>query len=159
MKKILLVLTSTRRGPESIRLALAAAQSQGAELVVAFILDDHVPTAVIERITEEGWIGGRPSQQLGEAIAKEFALQATAKLKDVEQLAQQSGVATRTLLLHDDWVTQIVDLAQQEGIGQILFSRTRRSNVLTNFVGRFFGSSLEELKKKAPCPVVVISEH
>ncbi len=70
MKKILLLLSTTRESPKSINTALEIAEKQNAELLVLFILDYELSQSIIEKLTEAGWIGGKATEELHHAILK-----------------------------------------------------------------------------------------
>lgn len=154
MGRVLLLLSTTRESSEGIRAAISAARVEGSEMLVAYILDADLPGHILQKLSEEGWIGGKPSDELYAAILKEYSIQAAAKLVEVEAEAKAAGVPVRTQVHHGNFVQKTLDLIRTEGVTSVIVNRRKRSN-LSRFL---FGSAVAELKKAAPCPVVIIDE-
>ena len=154
MKRILLLLSFLRRSPGCIDLALQIAAERHAELVVLFVLDMDIPAAVSRKLTEDGWIGGKPSERFLEALRQEYEEQADAKLGEVKEAANARGIAVRAFLRHGHLVNETMSLLAQEQIDLIVVMRRKRSR-LSRFL---FGSTVADLMKQAPCPVQVIDE-
>ncbi len=155
MPKIMLLLSFLRRSPRCIELALQIAAGRGAELLVLFVLDQEILEAVTRKLTEEGWIGNRPSEQLIAALRQEYAEQAQTKLREVEEAAQAKGIPVRTFSRQGPFVEEALKLVAQENLGLIIVTRRKRSR-LSRFL---FGSAVTDLIKRAPSPVQVIDEE
>lgn len=155
MKKVLLLLSTTRHSPEGIRAALDKAMADSVDLVVAFILDDELPGHILQKLSDEGWIGGKPSDELYAAILREYTIQGQAKLDEVAERAREAGVAVHTTLLRGNFVEKALEIIETEKVATIIVNRRKRSN-LSRFL---FGSPVAELKRRAPCPVVIVDEE
>ena len=155
MPKIMLLLSFLRRSPRCIEMALKIAGTRRAELLVLFVLDQEIPQAVTRKLTEEGWLGGKPSEQLLAALRQEYEEQAQAKLREVEEAAQAEAIPVRTFSRQGPFVQEALQLLAQEHISLIIVTRRKRSR-LSRFL---FGSAVTDLIGQAPCPVQVIDEE
>jgi len=154
-KKFLLLLSTTRRSPESIRLALDKAEEEHGELVALFVLDDKLSESVAEQLTQEGWIGGKPSDALRKAILKEYYIQGRQKLEDLEAEAQKRGIPYRAIFARGDFAEEALKVIQQEKAEEVIVTRRRRSN----FSRFLFGSPVAELKEKLGERLVIVDEE
>lgn len=155
MYKIMLLLSFLRRSPRCIELALQIAAERKAELVVLFVLDAEIPRIVSRKLTEEGWIGGKPSEQFLAALHQEYLEQAQEKIREVEAAAQAKGIRVRSFIRRGNWVEEALALLASEKIDRIIVTRRKRSR-LSRFL---FGSAVSDLMARAPCPVEVIDEE
>ncbi len=67
-----------------------------AELIVLFVLDAEVPQTVTRQLTEDGWLGGKPSEQFLKALSREYQEQAQTKIQQVEAAAAAKGIPVRS---------------------------------------------------------------
>jgi nucleotide-binding universal stress UspA family protein len=155
MPKILLLLSFLRRSPKCIESALQIAAERKSELIVLFVLNEEIPQAVTRKLTEEGWMGGKPSEKFLEALRQEYQEQAQTKLREVEEAAKEKGIPVRAFSRQGNLVEEALALLEHEKIDLIIVTRRRRSR-LSRFL---FGSAVADLMKQAPCPVQVIDEE
>jgi nucleotide-binding universal stress UspA family protein len=155
MPKILLLLSFLRRSPRCIELALQIAAERQSELIVLFVLDTEIPQAVTRKLTEDGWMGGKPSEKFLEALRQEYHEQAQTKLREVEETAKDKGISVQTFSRQGNLVDEALALLDQEKIDLIIVTRRKRAR-LSRFL---FGSAVADLMKRAPCPVQVIDEE
>jgi len=71
MKNILLVLPSSGGAGRAIAHAVGTAKKESATLFALYVLETEVTEDALERLTDMGFIGERPSTELSEAITKE----------------------------------------------------------------------------------------
>jgi len=154
-RRLMLLLSFLRRSPQCIELALQMAAERHAELIVLFVLNDEVMTKVTKKLTEDGWIGGKPSEQFLAALRQEYREQAQTKIHEVEKAARLKGVALRSFSREGNLVEEALTLIKQEKIDLVVVTRRKRSR-LSRFL---FGSAVADLMMQAPCPVKVIDEE
>jgi len=154
MKKILLLLSTTRNSPKSVAKALELAQEQSAELVLLFILDDALAQSIIDKMSEEGWVGGKASEHLQNSILREYFTQGQAKLKEIEEKANNHGVSHRSIYSRGQFAPVALGVIEKEGVDLIIVGRRKRSD-LSRFI---FGSPVAQIEKKAGCEMMVIDE-
>jgi nucleotide-binding universal stress UspA family protein len=155
MNKIMLLLSFLRRSPKCIKLALQIAAERKAELIVLFVLDAEVLHAVTRKLTEDGWIGGKPSEHFLEALRQEYQEQAQTKIQEVEEAAREKAIPVRSFSRQGNLVEEALALLAYEKIDLIIVTRRKRSR-LSRFL---FGSAVADLMKRTPCPVQVIDEE
>jgi len=151
----MLLLSFLRRSPKCIESALQIAAERKAELIVLFVLDAEVMKKVTKKLTEDGWIGGKPSEQFLEALRQEYREQAQAKIQEVETAARRKNIPVKSFSREGNLVQEALVLLEQEKIGLVVVTRRQRSR-LSRFL---FGSAVADLLMQAPCPVKVIDEE
>lgn len=151
----MLLLSFLRRSPRCIETALQIAAERQAELLVLFVLDAEILPAVSRKLTEDGWIGGKPSEQFVAALRQEYKEQAQTKLHEVEEAAAAKSIAVRTVSRQGHLVKEALALCKQEKIDLIIVTRRKRSRLSR----LLFGSAVADLKRQASCTVKVVDEE
>jgi len=154
-QKIMLLLSFLRRSPRCIETALQIAAERQAELLVLFVLDAEILPAVSRKLTEDGWIGGKPSEQFVAALRQEYKEQAQTKLREVEAAAAAKNIVVHTLSRQGHLVKEALALCKQEKIDLIIVTRRKRSRLSR----LLFGSAVADLKRQASCTVKVVDEE
>lgn len=154
MKKILLVLSTTRKSPESVSAAIEAAEAASAQLVILFVVDRQLSDKVIRQLTEEGWIGGSPSERLYRAMQAEYVAQAEVIVREIQQQAERAGVSARPLIREGDFIETVLKVIAEEDVEQVILTRRHRSR-LSRIL---FGSAVAEIQRRSPRPVKIIDE-
>ena len=80
-------------------------------------------------MTEDGWIGGKPTENLFNAVLDEYSVQGRDKVAEIEEQAKSKGVREKSI--------------------------NQKRSSLSRY---FFGSAVAELKKRVPCEVKIIDE-
>jgi len=155
MKKILLLISFLRSSPKAIEEALQLAKKHGAELVVFFVIDVEYADKIAHRLADEGWIGGKPSEQFYMSLLREYKLQAEAKVREVERRAAELGVTVRSVIKSGSILPETLRQADLEDPDLIIVTRRKRSS-LSRLI---FGSVVKALKRQARCEVRVIDEE
>ncbi len=154
MKKILLILSLLRNTPKITEEAFRMAQAENAELLVLFILDTEYADKIVNKLTNEGWIGGRPSEHFFESLLAEYELQAKSKIQEIKNRAHKLKIPVRSIIKKGSILEDSLKITQQEQPDTILIIRRKRSD-LSRII---FGSLVKTLKQKAPCEVKIIDE-
>jgi nucleotide-binding universal stress UspA family protein len=154
LKKILLLLSTTRESPKSIATALDIASKEAAELLILFILDDEFPQSITEHLAEEGWIGGKTTEELHHAILQEYFTHGKQRISEIEQQAQEKNIPSRAICCQGKFVEVALKIIKRERVNLIIVTRRKRSN-LSRFI---FGSPVAELEEKAGCELMIIDE-
>ncbi len=154
MDKILLVLSTTRKSEKCINEAVDIASKEKAELITLFVVDYEVPQKMLDRLTEEGWIGGKTTENLFNAVLDEYSVQGKDKIAEIEEVAKKKGVNYKSIIKRGTFLDVSFSVAEEEKVGLVLVTRRKRSG-LSRF---FLGSAVAELKKKVMCKVKIIDE-
>ncbi|MFQ5650261.1 MAG: universal stress protein [bacterium] len=152
MKKILLILSFLRNSPKSVDEAIKLAKKNHAELVVFFVLDIDFANRIVDKLTDEGWIGGKPSEQLYLSLLKEYRLQSEMRISEIEQCARQQDVRVRSIVRSGSVLDEILRVTQLEDPDLIVINRRKRSN-LSRLI---FGSVVNALERQVSCEVKII---
>jgi nucleotide-binding universal stress UspA family protein len=154
MDKILLILSTTRKSEKCINEAVEIASKENAELITLFVVDYEVPQKILDSLTEEGWIGGKTTENLFNAVLDEYSIQGKEKISEIEEVAKKKGVNYKSIIKRGTFLEVSLSVAEEEKVGLVLVTRRRRSG-LSRF---FFGSAVAELKEKVTCEVKIIDE-
>ena len=105
-------------------------------------------------MTEEGWIGKKPTENLFNAVLDEYSAQGKKKISEIEKMAKDKGVDYKSIVNKGKLVDETLTVAEAEKVDLIMVARRKRSG-LSRFI---FGSAVAELKEKAKCKVKIIDE-
>jgi nucleotide-binding universal stress UspA family protein len=154
MGKVMLILSPTRHNPKSVDLALSLVKKTGRSLLAVFIVDTKVSEAISGRIVDIGFLGDRVSSQLKSAILRDYETRGRRELQEVKQRAEGLGIKCETVIGKGDFVKESLRIADEKKVEDIVVSRAERSNISR----KFFGSAVNELLERSPCPVMVVSD-
>lgn len=151
---LMLILSPTRHNPKAVDLAISLVKDSGRRLLAVFVLDTKVTDVISDRIVDVGFLGDKVSSQLQAAILREYEDRGRRELEEVKQRAEQEGIQCKTLIGKGGFVEQCLRIAREEKVEDMVVSRAERSNISR----KIFGSAVNELLEKAPCPVMVVSD-
>lgn len=154
MKNILLVLTTTCQVDKSIELAVEKAKTEKANLTVLFIIDSSISEGVVNKLSDFGFLGDRPSSDLTHAILKEYRDQGNKKLDEIKWLADCIGIPCQTFVEEGDYTELCLKKIARFNIDYAIISRCKRS-VISSLL---FGSAMDRMVAKAGCKVEIIDE-
>ena len=154
MDKILLILSTTRKSDKCIKEAVDIASKESAKLVILFVVDNEVPQKIFDSLTEEGWIGGKTTENLFNAVLDEYSVQGKEKILEIEAAAKSKGVHYKSVIKMGTFLDVALSVAEEEQVSLILVTRRKRSR-LSRY---FFGSAVAELKEKVSCETKIIDE-
>jgi nucleotide-binding universal stress UspA family protein len=154
MDKILLILSTTRKSDKCVKEAVDIASKENAMLIILFVVDYEVPQKIFDSLSEEGWIGGKTTENLFNAILDEYSVQGKDKILEVEEVAKNVGIDYKSIVKKGTFLDVALSVVEKEDVNLILVTRRKRSS-LSRF---FFGSAVAELKEKVTCEVRIIDE-
>lgn len=154
MKKILLILSTTRKSNKCVKEAVEIASKENAKLIILFVVDYEVPQKIFDKLTEEGWIGGKPTENLFNAVLDEYSVQGKDKISEIKEMAKSRGIDYKSIVRRGKFLDVTLSVVEAEKINLIIVTRRKRS-ALSRF---FFGSAVAELKEKVECEVKIIDE-
>ncbi len=154
MDKILLILSTTRKSNKCVKEAVDIASKGNAVLIILFVVDYEVPQKIFDRLTEEGWIGGKPTENLFNAILDEYSVQGKDKILEIEEMAKSKGVGYKSIVRRGKFLDVALSVVEAEKVNLIIVTRRKRSS-LSRFI---FGSAVAELKTMVDCEVKIIDE-
>ncbi len=153
-KKILLVLSAAVESQRAIEHAVSEAKSCGAQLIALFLLDTTLATNAMEKLTDRGFIGEKPSTELSEAMVKDARQRGYEDLGVVQIKAMEEGVDFVPLMEEGDFQKKILEVIDEQQASLAVVTK-KKEGTLSKY---FSTPASEELKKNAPCTVVVFEE-
>lgn len=154
MDKLLLILSTTRRSNKCITEAIDIASKSNTPLIILFVVDEEIPQKIVEKMTEDGWIGGKPTESLFNTVLEEYSVQGKEKVAEIERMAQSKGVHYESMIRKGKFIDEALSVVNAENVKLILVTRRKRFNV-----SRFFwGSAVAELRERVSCQVRIIDE-
>jgi nucleotide-binding universal stress UspA family protein len=154
MGYLMLVLSPTRHNPKSVDLAISLVKNSTKSLLAVFVIDTKVTDAISGRIVDIGFLGDRVSAKLENAILKDYEARGKKELEDVKAKAEDLGIKCELLIRKGDFVEECLKIAKQKQVEDMVVSRAERSNLSR----KLFGSAVNELLERAPCPIMVVSD-
>ena len=154
MGKVMLILSPTRHNPKSVDLAFSIVQKTKRSLTAVFIVDTKVSDAISGRIVDIGFLGDRVSTQLKNAILRDYETRGKRELQEVSERARELGIECETVVGRGDFVEESLRIAAEKQVEDIIVSRAERSNISR----KLFGSAVNELLERSPCPVMVVND-
>ena len=154
MDKILLIFSTTRKSDKCIKEAVDLASKENARLINLFVIDYEVPQKIFDSLTDEGWIGGKTSENLFNAVLDEYSVQGKEKILEIEEAAKNKGVDYKSIIERGTFLEVALSVAEKEQASLIIVTRRKRSR-LSRF---FFGSAVAELEEKVTCEIRIIDE-
>ncbi len=155
IKRMLLVLSTTRTSEEAVSYAIDLAAESNAELITLFVLETEVANEVFETFSDIGFIGDKPSSKLTEAMMREFRQRAYEELKRVEDMANRRGIKNESIIEEGDFLEKALWTIEKYRIDRAVAIRKKRSAIARYFVK----SQVMRLKEQAPCDVEVFEEE
>ena len=154
MDKILLILSTTRKSDKCVKEAVDIVSKENAKLIILFVVDNEVPQKIFDSLTEEGWIGGKTTENLYNAVLDEYSVQGKEKILEIEAAAKSKGVDYKSIIKRGTFLDVALSVTEEEQVSLILVTRRKRSR-LSRY---FFGSAVAELKEKVSCETKIIDE-
>ncbi len=154
MDKLLLILSTTRRSNKCIEEAIDIAYKRKAPLIILFVVDEEIPQKILEKMSEDGWIGGKPTESLFNAVLDEYSVQGREKVAEIEDMAKCRGIQYESMIRKGKFIDEAMAVIEAENVNLIFVTRRRRSGV-SRF---FFGSAVAELEEMVTCEVKIIDE-
>jgi nucleotide-binding universal stress UspA family protein len=151
---LMLVLSPTRDNPKSVDLALSLVKKTGRPLLAVFIADLRLTEGISGRVVDIGFLGDSVSTHLEEAVLKDYEARGRKELEAVKSKARALGVKCETVVRRGYYVEEILKIAEEREIEDIIVSRAERSNLAR----KLLGSAVNDLLEQSPCPVMVVDD-
>lgn len=154
MKNILLVLSTTRHSPKTIELALEKVKEKGSSLSALFVLDSEMPGNILEKLTDAGFTGEKPSQDLHDSILTDYRERGKKKLDEIEKLAKEMDVPFTAIIREGDFTSECLAEIKDRKSDMVITTRKKRSS-LSRFI---FGSPIEQIRDQSECEMIIVEE-
>ena len=154
MENILLVLSTTRQSPKTVELAIEKVKKEKSSLTALFILDSEMPGSILEKLTDSGFTGEKPSQELHDSILTEYRERGRKKLEEIENLANRMDVPFSAVIREGDFTSLCLAEIKDRRSDIVIITRKKRSS-LSRFI---FGSPIEQIGDAAECEMIIVEE-
>ncbi len=154
MGYLMLVLSPTRDNPKSVDLALSLVAKTKRPLLAVFIADLRLTEGISGKIVDIGFLGDSVSTHIEEAVLKDYEARGRRELEEVKEKAAALGIPCETLIRRGYYVEEILRMAAEREIEDIIVSRAERSRLSR----KLLGSAVNDLLERAPCPVMVVDD-
>lgn len=151
MSTFLLALPTTELPAEVLELVLNFTAEKKANLVVLFVLDSSVPQTIFQRLTDIGFVGEKPGEELKQAVDLEYRRQAEELLAEVKKGCSQQQINCQVELVQGAFAEEILQAVATHAADLLILIRQRRS-----LLSRLFANSaIEHIIYQAPCEIKV----
>ncbi|MBI5971249.1 MAG: universal stress protein [Deltaproteobacteria bacterium] len=154
MKKALLVLSTSGTPDKVIAYAVDRAKKDGLGLIALYILETGLATSVFDTFSDIGFIGDRPSEELSEAIMKEYRQRGYEELGRVQVKAMEEAVDYDPVMEQGDFVEKTLDVIRDRDVSVAVLVQRKKKDLFKYFKR----SHADEVREKAACEVVVFNE-
>ncbi len=154
MENILLVLSTTRQSPKTIDLAIEKVKKEESSLTALFVLDSEMPGSILEKLTDSGFTGEKPSQELHDSILTEYRERGRKKLEEIEDLAKRMDVPFSAIIREGDFTSECLAEIKDRRSDIVIITRKKRSS-LSRFI---FGSPIEQIRDESECEMIIVEE-
>ena len=154
MGYLMLVLSPTRDNPRSVDLALSLVRKTDRPLLAVFIADLRLTDGISGRVVDIGFLGDSVSTHIEEAVLKDYEARGRKELEEVKAKANDLGVRCEIVIRRGYYVEEVLSLAREKKVEDIIVSRAERSNLAR----KLLGSAVNDLLERAPCPVMVVDD-
>lgn len=154
-KMVLLVLLTSGTPERAISFAVQRAKKENSRLVALYLLETELAKEAFDRFSDMGFTGDKPSSRLSESLMKEYRQRGYEELGRVQIKAMEEGVGFEPLTEEGSYVSTVLDLIERFDIGTAVLVKRRERAFL-----KYFSRSLSaDVKKNAPCEVVIFTEE
>lgn len=154
MLTVLLVISTTRESPKTIDYALKRVKELKGRLIVLCVIDTKLPTSIMEKLADTGFVGDKPGTEVFSQILEEYKQRGEKKLAEISEAAKKEGISVKTVLEQGDLVDECLKAIDKEKAYVVIVGKKKMSK-LSQFI---FGSPIKLIEKNAKCPVEVIEE-
>lgn len=154
MKRIMLILSTASDSPKAEDFAMDLAKKESASLFVLFILDTKVPESILQKLTDIGFLGGKPSEQLTQAIMKDYRQSAYRKLQEIKDRANRLSIPCEIYLEKGEFVSESIKFIKKHNIDLCILTK-KKGSLLSRLI---FRSVVDDLVNSRPCPIKIIED-
>ncbi|MDH4227745.1 MAG: universal stress protein [Deltaproteobacteria bacterium] len=154
MKSVLLIFSATRVSEKALGLAVSAAKKDNARLVVLYVIEPEIAEEIFDKFSDIGFIGDKPSEELAEAVMKEYRQRAYEVTGKAQVMAMEEGVGFDALIEQGDFVEKSIETIERYKAGHVIVPK-RKLSTLAKYFSR---SRVDELVSRLSCKVEVVED-
>jgi len=155
MPHILMILSDAGESPRTVEFTLRLAAQQEGTVTGLFIMDPRVAQRMDSQLSDSGFVGDQPSQQVMRVIEGEYRDQAEKHLAEAARTFANQGIPFEAELRDGDFIQTCLDVIRERHVDHVVICGRHQSNLRR----MLFGSQVDELLGQIPCQVDVIDEQ
>ncbi len=155
IKKIMLVLSSTRQSPKSVEYAVDTALENNSHMELLFIIDINIPDIVFEKMHEMDLLPERPSEELHETILREYRQRGYSLIEDIEKILREKEISYSVFVERGDFAEETMSKIKKISPDLVILTRSKRSKISK----LLFGSSVDRIIRETPCKISIVEEQ
>lgn len=153
-EKILLVLASGCQLQKSVDVAINETIKRKGKLAVLFVVDSKAAENITSALSDSGFIGDKPSQDLRNTLLNEYRQRAVNKVRDIAKEAYDEKVEINTYVIEGELEKTALKLIDEIGATLIVIPRCKKVPMSEMIIG----AACTRLELKAPCEVLTVEE-
>mgnify|MGYP006308600297 CR=1 FL=1 len=118
------------------------------------MLEHTLPGNLFQQLTDRGFLGEKPSDELAEAIKGEYELRAREETETIQRLAEQRSVPCETSIVWGNFADECLLAVMKTNASLVILTRRKRSRLARLLLG----SAVDSLKSQCHCPVEIIDD-
>lgn len=154
MKRVLIILSTSRTSEEAISFAVARAKEKGLGILALYIIDTKLTNELFDKFTDIGFIGDKPSTQLMESIMKEYRQRGYEEIGTVQKLAMEQNIDFDGITTQGDFVDEAIKVIRNNDVESAVAVKRK----ILPFLKYFSKSVVDELVEVATCEVTVFEQ-
>lgn len=154
MKRILLILSTSRTSEEAISFAIEKAKEKGLGVLALYIIDTDLTNEMFDKFTDIGFIGDKPSSQLIESIMKEYRQRGYEEIGNVQKLAMENNVDFDGITTQGSFVEEALKVINNEEIESAIAVKRK----VGTFWKYFSKSAVDNLVNSSNCEITIFEQ-
>ncbi len=146
MKPVMLALSTFRYSDSPIKLAVEKAKAAG-KLVIVYVVDVNLARYMVG--SDVGFLSDLRERYEAEVL-EEYRNKAEVRVQEIANQARAEGIDVVACVRTGRFALECLDIIGQENPECVVTTRSRRPQ----WVKKFFGSPVDYLISRAPCPVI-----
>ncbi len=155
MKRVLLILSTSRTSEEAVNFAINKAQENKLGILALYIIDTDLTNEMFDKFTDIGFIGDKPSTQLIESIMKEYRQRGYEEIGNVQKLAMENNIDFDGVTTQGNFVEEALKVMENYDIDSAVAVKRR----VGPFWKYFSKSVVDNLVNSSSCEVTVFEKE
>jgi len=129
MPHILMVLSDIDESPRTVDFALTLAEQQGGTVIGLFVMDPKAAQRMDSQLSDSGFVGDQPSQQVMRVIEGEYRDQAKKQLAEAARTFANQGIPFEAELRDGDFTQTCLDVIRERHVDHVVICGRHQSNI------------------------------
>jgi nucleotide-binding universal stress UspA family protein len=155
MSNTLLLLSTATPLQTGVERAIEEAKKIGGRLIILFVADVALPNSVLERLEGADFVGGKPGQEVYEALMNEYQRQGEQLLAKAQTTVESAGVPVETIFKVGSIADECIATIKNQEIDVAVLTRKKRSH-LSRFI---FGSPIKQIQDSVTCHFIIVEDE